>query len=90
METHLSKGIHDDNVHVSGYRFVRRDRNKKDNGWNNKLQGNYGGCIIYFKEYLNVITVQDLFESKIESLWIEITQHAQKLLVEVSTVVQRI
>ena len=80
-DTHPSKDIHDDNIHVSGYRFVRRDRNKKDDGWNNKLKVNYGGCIIYFKEYLKIIPVQSLFEGKIESLRIEITQHSQKLLV---------
>ena len=80
-EIHLSKDIHDDNIHVSGYRFVQRDQNKRNNGWNNKLPVNYGSCIIYFKEYLNVIPVQDLFEGKIEILWIEITQHSQKLLV---------
>ena len=80
-ETHLSKDIHDGNIHVNGYRFVRRDRNEQDDGWNNKIKVNYGGCIIYFKEYLNIIPVQEMFEGKIESLWIEITQHSQKLLV---------
>ena len=66
---------------MNGYRFVQRDRNKQDDGWNNKFKVNYGGCIIYFKEYLKVIPVQKLFEDKIESLWTETTQHSQKFLV---------
>ena len=49
-ESHLCDEILDENINVNNYRLLRQDRQNKSGG----------GCLIYYKENLNVIPKPEL------------------------------
>ena len=72
-ETHLSDQIHDYEINIDTYSFVRKDRSRRGNNW--------GGVIAYYRDHLNIHEVNfNLKSSKTESIWIEISVSSQKLL----------
>ena len=69
-ETHLNSSISDDWIRVSGYNFVRNDRDSRG-----------GGVLIYFKEDLTVYPAQVWERPNIEASWLNITVRSQSFLV---------
>jgi hypothetical protein len=70
-ESHLNEKITDDEIYIEGYRFFRQDRQHKAGG----------GCLVYYKENLNVILKPEFMVNNIEALWMEITINSQRLLI---------
>ena len=72
-ETHLKGDIKDEQITIDGYKLVRKDR---------KACSTWGGCLIYYKQSLNVIKRDDItLSNNLEQVWIEVTLASQKLLV---------
>ena len=70
-ESHLCDEILDENTYIDNYRFLRQDRQNKSGG----------GCLIYYKENLNVIPKPELTVGTIESIWFELIINSQRLLI---------
>ena len=71
-ESHLNNNTDNGQISVGGYNLVRKDRTC-DNSW--------GGCVMYYKECLNVIQRDDISsKSDHEQMWIELTLASQRLL----------
>ena len=68
-ESHLNDKITDEEIHIEGYKFFRRDRQHKA-----------GGCLVYYKEHLNVIPKLELTTESTEALWLEMI-NSQGLLI---------
>ena len=69
-ETRLDSNITDNEVHISGYEIVRRDRN---------INGRYGGGVcFYVRSIINVLPRHDLSIDQIENLCIEIRKPSSK------------
>ena len=69
-ETHLNSSISDDWIRVSGYNFVRNDRDFRG-----------GGVLIYFKEDLTVYPAHVWERPNIEASWLNITVRSQSFLI---------
>jgi len=68
----LNNKIEDDQISVDGYKLVRKDR-KCGNFW--------GGCVMYYKNCLNVIERDDICsKSDLEQVWIDLMLASQRLL----------
>ena len=68
-ETHLNNKIEDDQISVDGYKMVRKDR-ECGNSW--------GGCVMYYKNCLNVIERDDICsKSDLEQVWIDLMLSSQ-------------
>ena len=64
-EIHLHKHIENDQLEIEDYGIARKDRQNSENNW--------GGCLIYFAEDLNVFEREDLNKQfTVEAVWIEI------------------
>ena len=70
-ESHLCDEILDENINIDNYRFLRQDRQNKSGG----------GCLIYYKENINVIPKPELTVGTIESIWFELIINSQRLLI---------
>ena len=70
-ESHLCDEILDENTYIDNYRFLRQDRQNKSGG----------GCLICYKENLNVIPKPELTVRTIESIWFELIINSQRLLI---------
>ena len=77
-ETHLSKDILDAELQISGYSFIRRDRNYdiKDESSDTISLG--GGSIIYYKNYIN-ISVFECFDKAPDSIAISVLTSGGKI-----------
>ena len=72
IETHLNNEIEDDQISVDGYKLVRKDR---------KCRNSWGGCVMYYKNCLNVIETDDICsKSDLEQVWIDLMLASQRLL----------
>lgn len=73
-ESHLNSQIHDYEISIQDYSFIRKDRSGRGNSW--------GGVIVYHKDNLDVCQLDkyELFFSPTESICLEVTSAAQKLL----------
>ena len=69
-ETHLDNTVTDNSLHINGYQFFRRDRNR-----------NGGGVGIYIKETLQTKRRFDLEQNDIEIIWIETHIGDRKFLI---------
>lgn len=69
-ETHLNSSISDDWIRISGYNFVRNDRDSRG-----------GGVFIYFKEDLTVYPAHGWDRPNIEVSWLDITMRSRSFLV---------
>ena len=78
-ETHLSRLIKDENIAIDGYNLTRRDRKETD--FEETNEGRYGGCLIYYKENLQVVERNDKLDSNIEALWIDVIMHSQRIMI---------
>ena len=70
-ESHLSQRIEDKEIAVEGYELQRFDREHKKGG----------GCVVYYREDLDVIPRPDLKNNEIEAIWIEVICKSQRLLI---------
>ena len=61
-ETHLDKSVPDNDLHIDDMTMFRQD-GKKCKG---------GGCLIYYKSYLQVIHRKDLSTRDLEAIWIQV------------------
>ena len=66
-ETFLNQEFSDDELKVSGYDFIRKDR-----------QVHGGGLIIYRKSFLSFTHCVDMETNDIESIWVEFKNNKQK------------
>ena len=71
-ETHLNKDILDAELQISGYSFVRRDRNYDINSDCSDIVSSGGGSMIYYKNYIN-INVVEFFDKAPDSLAISVS-----------------
>ena len=78
-ETHLSAAISDDQLNIDSYEFARRDR--KEDDFTKTHEGIWGGCLIYYKNDLQVAEMNDKLESNIEAVWVELILHSQRVLI---------
>ena len=70
-ESHLNEKIKDSEITISSYDMRRCDRTHKKGG----------GCIVYFREDLNVLPREDLKDRNLEATWIEVIQKSQRVLI---------
>lgn len=70
-ETHLTQDIHNDEVNIDGYQILRKDRAHKAGG----------GVAIYFKSALDCTRLSKYDDEDIETIWIELLSHSQRLLI---------
>ncbi|CAH3156171.1 unnamed protein product, partial [Pocillopora meandrina] len=61
-ETHLNSSDRDQDLHIDGLEFIRRDRPK--------CKG--GGCILYYSEHLKATHCKDLINDNLEAAWIQV------------------
>ena len=61
-ETHLNLSDRDQDLHIDGLKFIRRDRPK--------CKG--GGCILYYSEHLKATHCKDLINDNLEAAWIQV------------------
>ena len=61
-ETHLNSSDRDQDLHIDGLKFIRRDRPK--------CKG--GGCILYYSEHLKATHCKDLINDNLEAAWIQV------------------
>ena len=61
-ETFLNENITNNQIHINGYNFFRKDRVGRTGG----------GVAIYVREGINVIPVEALNSSEIEALWLKV------------------
>ena len=71
--------IKDENIAIDGYNLTRRDRKETD--FEETNEGRYGGCLIYYKENLQVVQKNDKLDSNIEALWIDVIMHSQRIMI---------
>ena len=71
-ETHLNKDILDAELQISGYSFIRRDRNYDINNDSSDIISSGGGSMIYYKDYIN-INVVEFFDKAPDSLAISVS-----------------
>ena len=79
-ETQLSSLIKDENIAIDGYNLSRRDRKETD--FEETHEGRYGGCLIYYKENLQVVEKIDKLDSNIDALWIDVIMHSQRIIID--------
>ena len=70
-ESHLNEKNKDSEITISGYDMRRCDRTHKRGG----------GCIVYFREDLNVLPREDLRDRNLEATWVEVIQKSQRVLI---------
>ena len=70
-ETHLCKDILDAELQISGYSFVRRDRNYDIKNDTSDIVSLGGGSIIYYKNYIN-ISVFECFDKAPDSIAVSV------------------
>eukprot|EP00112_Aurelia_sp_Birch-Aquarium-sp1_P008427 Seg1927.10 transcript_id=Seg1927.10/GoldUCD/mRNA.D3Y31 product="hypothetical protein" protein_id=Seg1927.10/GoldUCD/D3Y31 len=70
-ETHLNQRIEDRGIAVEGYELQRFDRVHKKGG----------GCLVYYREDLDVVPRPDLRNNELEAIWIEVICKSQRLLI---------
>eukprot|EP00795_Rhopilema_esculentum_P008410 gene8410-14388_t len=77
-ETHPTGETDDKDLMIEGYTFIRRERTVKEpiNG----PKGN-GGCLLYVKETIKVVPMNEKFEEYIGAIWIEICIHSQRMMI---------
>ena len=67
-ETFVNDTIDNNLVHISGYKFKRKDRHKTDSN----PSGKGGGILIYVAEHINYSRRKGIESTDIESVWLEI------------------
>lgn len=73
-ETKLNKTVEDKDLEITGYKFLRKDR-EENNG---------GGCMMYYKEDLNITEKkQSKDHNNIEAIWADAVMHSQKVSIAV-------
>ena len=74
-ETKLSSKIGDEDIEIEGYKTFRRDRSRNDGG----------GCLMYYKENLDVTGIELHAEGKgeAETIWADLKMHSQNIAIAV-------
>eukprot|EP00795_Rhopilema_esculentum_P017110 gene17110-8627_t len=70
-ETHLNQRIEDKEIAIEGYELQRFDIEHKKGG----------GCVVYYREDLDVVPRPDLKNNEIEAIWVEVICKSQRLLI---------
>ena len=71
-ESHLNAEIDDREISINGYKIIRKDR---PNG------SPWGGCVLYYKENLEVHIIHKYMSVDIEAIWAELLLNSQRLLI---------
>ena len=66
-ESHLSESVKDEEINMADYAVVRLDRKNKGGG----------GCLIYYKDNLDIVSKPKFTVRGLESIWIEVISKSQ-------------
>ena len=63
---------------IEGYTLIRRERTGKETVHGPK---GYCGCLVYVKQTIKMVPMNEKFEDYMEAIWLEICIHSQRMMI---------